>query len=267
MERIQQWIMQKASIFEVRGDSPDEPFAFLYSTIINLPENEKFRALSRCVVVENVQQLRSCALTFQNPLIIAAPADCREAAGLAIEKGHHIFLCADSKSIDFRNNLLELSRPQRSIIEKNLHQSGISEADAQRIARDFGRSIPVLRRHLFQSSAKTPTWADEKPASVVPLLFAGAWDEHKEGDRQVIELLSGMPHDSFVKTLKPFLSIDDSPVRKVGSVWMVKSPLDAWFMLAPHLTQADLKLFEQAILSVLIKTDPKHDRAAKRWAA
>lgn len=269
MERIHQWIGQNASIFEVRGDSPDEPFAFLYSSIINLPESERLRALSRCVVVEDIQQLRSCALAFQNPLIIVAPSECRGAAGLAVEKGHHVFLSADSKSIDVRNNLLELSRPRREVVEKNLHKTGLSKTESQRTARNFGRSIPVLRRHLFLSSAKTPTWADEKSSSIlIPLLFAGAWDEHKKGDRDVIELLSGVTHNAYIKALKPFLSIEDSPVRNIGSVWMLKSPLDAWFMLAPHLTDEHLGLFKRAILSVLTKTDPKYDlKAEKRWMA
>ncbi len=269
MERIQQWITQKPAILEVRGDSPDEPFVFLYASIANLPETERLRTLSRCIVVENIQQLRSCATRFQNPLIIAAPADCREAAGLAVEKGHHIFLSAEAKSIDFRDNLLELTRPQHSVVEKNLHQNGLSEVEAQCVARDFGRSIPVLRRHLFRSSAKTPVWADAESARLlIPGLLAGAWNEQKDGDRQVIEVLSGMKYDAFVKEIKSYLSVEDSPIRKIGSVWMLKSPLDAWFMLAPHLTDDILKLFEQAILAVLTKTDPKYDlKAEQRWAA
>lgn len=269
MERIQQWLRQDASILEIRGDSPDEPFAFLYTAIVTLTEVARLQALSRCVLVENVQQLRSCATTFQNPLIIVAPAECREAAGMAVEKGHHVFLSADSRSIDFRNNLVQLSRPRREVVEKALRQNGLSEADSQKIARDFGRSIPVLRRHLFLSSARTPAWSDEQSAStLMPLLFAGAWDDHKEGDRNIIESLSGMKYEEYVKRLKPFLGIEDSPVRKIGSVWMLKSPLDAWFLLAPHLTEDDLKLFEGAVLSTLTKTDPKYDlEAEKRWMA
>ncbi len=269
MGRVHQWLRQRPSILEIRGDSPDEPYAFLYSSIMNLPEPERLRALSRSVVVENVQQVRACATTFQNPLVIVAPAECREAAGLAVDKGHHIFLSADSRSIDFRNNLWELSRPRRSVIEQGLHESGLSESEAERIARDFGRSIPVLRRHRFRSSARTPSWSDERgAATLISLLFAGAWNENQEGDRNVIETLSGMTHDAYVKALKPFLSMDDPPVHNVGTVWMLKAPLDAWFLLARHLTDEHLKLLEHAILSVLTKTDPKYElEAEKRWAA
>jgi hypothetical protein len=63
---------------------------------MNLPAVDRLRALSRCVFVENVQQLRLCANSFQNPLIIVASADCRDAAGFAVDKGHHVFLSADA---------------------------------------------------------------------------------------------------------------------------------------------------------------------------
>lgn len=268
-ERIYAWLRGKAAILEVRGDSPDEPYAFLYSSIDTLPVQERLQALSRCVVVENVQQVRSCATTFQNPLIIVAPAECREAAGFALDKGHHVFLSADARSIDFRNNLIELSRPLHDIVEKHLRENGLSEMDARKIARDFGRSVPVLRRHLFRSSAKTPAWADEKSATtLIPLLFAGAWNERMNGDHDVIESLAGTTHDEYTKALKPFLSMEDSPIRHIGTIWMVKSPLDAWYLLAPHLTEDHLKLFERAVISVLTKTDPKYDlEPEKRWMA
>jgi len=269
VERIKKWLKDEVSIIEIRGDSPDEPFAFLYSVVITLSENEKIQALSRCVVVESAQQLRSCATTFKNSLIIVAPSECRETAGFAVKKGHHVFLSADSKSINLHKNIIRLSRPRREIVEDCLHQTGLSRMNAKRLARDFGRSIPVLRRHLSQSSARTPVWADEKSAAIlIPLLFAGAWDENKEGDKQLIESLTGLSYIEYIKLLNPFIAIDDSPIRKVGSVFILKSPLDAWYIIAPHITDENLKLFEQAIISALTKTDPKYDLDAnKRWMA
>ena len=270
VEVIQKWITDKPRTLEVQGDHPDEAFAFLYASIAILPETEKAQALARCIVVENINEFRQVAQAFQNyPLIIAAPGECINAASLAITKGHHVFISMNATVIGIRD-VLRLARPQRGVIEKILHEGGLSEAEAQRFARDSGRSIPVLRRHLFQSNAVSdPAWANAESARILlPVLFANAWDEHKDGDRQVIETLSGMSHDNFVKALIPFLSIDDSPIRKIGSVWMIKSPLDAWFLLAPHLTQDSLKLFEQSLLGVLTKTDPKYElEAEKRWAA
>lgn len=271
VEEIQKWIGQRPSILEVQGDHPDEALAFLYAAIATLPETERAQAFARCVVVENINELRQLIQAFQNyPLIIAVSGECIDVAPAATAKGHHVFISMDAKVIGIRD-VLRLSRPQRSIVEKILHDSGFPEAEAQRFARDSGRSIPVLRRHLFRSSAvSAPAWANAESARILtPTLLAGSWNENKEGDHQVIEKLSGMKnYDAFIKELNPFLLIDDSPIRKIGSVWMVKSPLDAWFILAPYLTNDTLTLFQQSILSVLTKTDPKYGLPTEqRWAA
>ncbi len=270
VEVIQKWIADRPKILEVQGDHPDEALAFLYASIATLPEIEKAQALARCVVVEHIGELRQLTQAFQNyPLIIAASGECINAAHAAVAKGHHVFISMDATVIGIRD-VLRLSRPQRGEVEKILHETGLSEAEAQRVARDSGRSIPVLRRHLFQSNAvSAPEWANAESAKMLlAVLFANAWDENREGDRQVVGTLSAMSYDTFVRELMPFLSIADSPVRKVGNVWMVKSPLDAWFLLAPHLTQDQLKFFEQSLLTVFTKTDSKYElEAEKRWAA
>jgi len=271
VEEIQKWIGQMPSILEVQGDHPDEAFAFLYAAIATLPETERAQAFSRCVVVESINELRQLIQAFQNyPLIIAVPGECINAAPAATAKGHHVFVSMDAKVIGIRD-VLRLSRPQRSIVEKILHDSGFADAEAERIARDSGRSIPVLRRHLFRSSAvSAPAWANADSARIlIPALLAGSWNENKEGDRQVIEKLSGVKnYEDFIKELTPFLSIDDSPIRKIGNVWMLKSPLDVWFIIATYLTNDALTFFQQSVLSVLTKTDPKYDLPTqKRWAA
>jgi hypothetical protein len=92
MERIHKWIRGEPDILALRADSPDEWFAFLYSSIMSLPEPEKSQALSRCILVDSMKELRTCLATFQNPLIIVAWAECWEWRGLAVEKGHRIFI-------------------------------------------------------------------------------------------------------------------------------------------------------------------------------
>ena len=269
VEKIQKWINEKASILEVQGDAPDEAFAFLYGSIDLLPDQDKTKALSRCVVVDNLTDFRACIDAFQNPLIIAAPGSCIEAAGLAVAKGHHVFLSMDAKVIDM-GRIMKLARTQREAVEKALKNSGMSDAEAQRISRDSGRSIPVLRRHLFRSKAvSAPSWANADSSSILfPVLFAGSWNERQEEDRKIIEVLSGEVYAAFLKKLTGLLSIDDSPLRKVGDVWMIKSPLDVWFMIGRHLSDDQLKRYEQAITSVLTKSNPKYELPAdKRWAA
>jgi hypothetical protein len=117
------------------------------------------------------------------------------------------------------------------------------------MARDYGRSIPILHRHLSISSSDRPTWSEKENIKIlIPLLFTGAFDGDKVGDRDIIESLSGMTYEDYIASLTQLLSIDDSPIRNIGKVWMLKAPLDAWYFLATNITTAHLKKFEETVV-------------------
>jgi hypothetical protein len=77
-----------------------------------------------------------------------------------------------------------------------------------------------------------------------------------------------MTCDEYITTLRPILSINDSPIRCVEKIWMLKSPMDAWFMLAEYITNEHLKIFKSTIVPILTQTNPKYDlKEEDRWLA
>lgn len=268
-DEIHTWLRGAPRIFEMQGDAPDEPFAFLYAAIATLPDAEREVAFSRAVVVDTIQQMRGLSQSLIAPIIIAAPAECLEAASFAVNGGHHVFITMDAKTIDM-GRITKLTRPKRDPLLSALKEAGLSDADAQRHVRDSSRSLPVLRRHLFRSGLDVvPAWAGVSSASVLlPALLAGAWVEGKEGDQELIGALAGTTYQEFIRNLTQIATMDDAPIRKVGNVWKLKSPLDAWFLAARHLDAEHFARFRKVINSVLTQTNPKYDLPAdQRWAA
>jgi len=267
VKSIVDWIQGDPEILCVQGDSPDEPIGFLYSSIATLSGNDKKQALSKCVVVNDIEELRQL-LKFDSHLIIATTSECIEAVGLANEKGHHVFVGMDTNTTSLKS-ILRLNRLSRNEVEKNLVTAGVKKKEAVKISRDVGRSISVLRRHLSKSGTKNPSWANADSAKILlPAMFAGAWSDNKDGDKKILEKLSGMEYVVYRKELKKFTLIDDSPVSCIGTVWTLKSPLDLWYLLAKFIDNDFLALFRESILSVLTKTDPKYDLPINnRWAA
>ena len=267
VEGLHRWLAGPPGILEVQGDSPDEALAFLYAAIYRLDEPLRLAALSRCLVVDTLDQMRGC-LEFER-LILAAPAHCRQAAGYAVTKGHHVFLIADSNTIDHGGRLVQLSRPRTEALAGALRKNGLSDDDAYRRARDSGASIPVLRRLIFRASSGRPEWTrPEWLETLIPAMLAGAWVSDRDGDRAVLEALSGCPFQEFISALERLLKVEDSPVRRVDQVWMIKSPLDAWFMLAQYVDQQHAARFQEVATAVLRETDPKYDlEPDQRWAA
>ncbi|GAH89242.1 unnamed protein product, partial [marine sediment metagenome] len=145
---------------------------------------------------------------------------------------------------------------------------GLSEADAQKYSRDTGRSLTVLQRQLTKI-VDQPEWAKaDSTRNIVPALLAGRWTEKKEADKEIISRLAGKPYDSFSEKLSAWLHKPDSPMLKIGDGWRLVSPIDAWFALAPFLTEADLQQLRSAALKVLGSINPLLDlEPEKRWSA
>jgi hypothetical protein len=265
VQRVHQWLAAAPGVLELQGDAPDEVRAFLFAAIAQQDEPARTKSLSRCLVVEDIAQLRAC-LDY-SPLVIVAPAECREAVGHAIQKSHHVLLTADSNAIDFRGRLVLLSRPRRDMLEAALHKNGFADADAHCLARDSGASIPVLRRRVFRASIGAPAWARPDSARLLlPPLLAGAWKDGQAGDQAILKVLTG--RSEFATEFEPLLSVPDAPLRKFDNVWMLKSPLDAWFLLAHNLDAEHLARFRRAAVEALGEVHPKYELdPGRRWAA
>lgn len=68
------------------------------------------------------------------------------------------------------------------------------------------------------------------------------------------------------ENLTKALASPESPVRRIGSIWKVASPRDAWFRLARYLITSDVEAFEVAVMSVLTSSEPVDDEPSNWFA-
>src|SRR5262249_42881178 len=131
------------------------------------------------------------------------------------------------------------------------------------------RNLVVLRRLIPSAPGRLPRWAQSTPTgALLAALLAGGWDEEFEGDRAKISELAGQPYEQLVSALVPYVGEFDSPLRKVGSTWRIASPPDAWLLLAPYLTAAEIERFEAVAHEVLGSADPRYNMdPGDRWLA
>jgi hypothetical protein len=268
-EIVHNWLNKPPAVLSFQGDSADEPFAFLYSSFSRLPDFEKIRAFSKCIYVDSQPELRHILDTYNIPLILAVTIECNDLVGLAVKKGHHVFL-GTGANVSSTRGADRLSRPLIGTIQENLKRIGVEEVKARRLSKDSGRSLPVLRRRMSTSPAITaPDWVNPQNAHLLlPVLFIGAWNEKKDGDQQIVEYIAGKNYAEYLSELGDLLTVTDPPLLKVGNVWMLKSPIDAWFLIARYANEAILQRYQQVVKDVLLKKNPKYELPAdQRWAA
>ncbi|KYH31340.1 hypothetical protein [Neomoorella mulderi] len=266
-ESVRKWLNSSPSPLAVQAATSDEALVFLASVINTLPEIEREFILSKAIVLESSDSFRHITVTGRRGLLLIPRFAEIEGTPQATQRGHHVYipLGPDNK---VTTEKIELPRLKRESFIDALKKMGLSESDAQRFSKETGRSLTVLRRRLTKI-ANQPEWAQADSArDIIPCLLAGRWSEKKAEDKKIISQFAGKPYEAFSEKLLTWMHKSDSPVLKIGEWWRLVSPIDAWFALAPFITEADIQTFKKVALKVLGIINPALElEPQKRWLA
>jgi len=273
--KILKWLYGEPSSLAVQAESPAEAVAFLYATIEQLPVEYRAHYMNRCLIARTPDVARTLADSTAPLIIVLDDTDFGIAARLA--QRHHVYVAYGANAPE---NAMPLSRPTREALKFALADMMGTDADqdkkreraeaAEKLIVECQRSLAVLRRLIPSAPGlPIPEWAKpEHGRELVAALLAGAWDEKKAGDRTVLERLTGEKYDIIVGRFTRWLSVPDSPIRKVDSTWKLTSPRDAWFRLARYISTVDLDRFSSVAIEVIGSADPRFEiEADKRWYA
>ena len=222
-----------------------------------LEPEERANVLERALVI-NCETSWQQLIDSPDPLILIVELGEPEGIGTAIQNGHHVFVPCDRVNSD-RENLL--SRIVHDAAEKALQGMGLNRKRSHSYATLARRSLSALRRKLaIAKNIQQPAWAKPNEARVLlaPLLVS-AWNEACEGDRQVLERISGLTYTDIQASLVRWANEPDAPVRNIGHVWTIASQEDAWRLIARYLTADDLERFEDVAIEVLSELNPKFE--------
>ncbi len=261
-DRAIDWLRGSPDVLTLQGESQKEVSAFLAAVVQGLEPEERANILDRAVVID-------CETSWQHliestdPMILIVELGEPEGIGTAIKNGHHVFVPSDRVSSD-RANLLP--RIVRSAAEKALHGMGLNRNKVHRYATLARRSLSALRRELaIAKNIQQPAWAkpNEAQALLAPLLIS-TWNDSCNGDRKVLEQLSGKSYKAIQTLLVRWVNEPDAPIRKVGDIWTIASQEDAWILIARYFTDDDLKRFEDVAIDVLSELDPAFELPSKQ---
>jgi hypothetical protein len=250
-ERVISWLRGSPDVLTLQGESQKEVTAFLAAVVQGLEEEERSKVLGRAFVID-------CETSWQHlielhePLILIVEVGNPEGIRTAVKNGHHVFVPSNRVGSDLQNLL---PRIVHSAAAEALQSMGFNRNQAHRYATLARRSLSALRREL--KAIQHPAWAKPIEARVLlaPLLIS-AWSDSCEGDRKVLEQLSDRSYQEIQTHLVRWAKESDAPIRKVGDVWTIASPEDAWRLIAGYLTDDDLKRFEDVAVEVSSELNP-----------
>ena len=254
----------------VAADSTEEALAFLSLVFADDTSVELGRLRDKCVVFMKPGALSKVAAGVKDFVAVVPNREVERELGPHASTIRSIVIMPRNTASGTRDVVLEPLTSEA--FTKALEEGGsVGRDEVGRLARVSGRSLTVLRRRLSTVQAiQNPHWAEDKElaASLIPFLFAGAWNSENPADCEAICRMAGIdPYDVLEQRAQDVVSMHDAPMWSVGAFRGVVSKIDMLFSIAGSLTTPALKRFFEVARHVLGEDDPKLDLPeGDRWA-
>lgn len=163
---------------------------------------------------------------------------------------------------------IELPHRSKANYHKALESLGYEVDDYVRIEENTKRRfLPFYRSITTVPTRKQPKWLEEGDRrELIPALMIGGWTARFPGDREVVEIISGIPYEEYMQCFNRWTATEDAPVFRVLDVCQIVSVQDLWNLLFDQLTEGDIERFRQCVEDVFGAIDPTFELPEDRWA-
>ena len=249
----------KVGLLRIVADSREEGLAFLHTALSRCDEDLQ-GVLDRMVVFAERNQLPKLAVG--SPGFIPVIADMEVEKELARSGCKIKGIVIEWRTAVQHEAVVTLEPLSAQAFAKALESMGLDRGRIDRLDRESGRSLTVLRRRLAESAALAdPSWStDQELAEAIgPMMLAGAWNTNNEADRYLMGELSGCDYEQLDKRFTQLLDLEDSPVWSAGGLQGVVSKIDALYGVHRWVNRDLIERFMEVAELVLSERDPALD--------
>ena len=254
IEKVKEFFKNDSGVLYIKSITKDEALIFPIAILEHIDNQEKNHLSSKTLVIDNRDSFNKI-IQSSYPLIIVVKfqADCTDISG-AIHKGHKLIIPL-SPSDEINSDKIDLPIVSSNDFENGLKNMGIDGEQARLLTKNTGRSISVLRR-LLKLDNMQPKWLESiNVTDIIPILLVNRFSEFKNGDKEIIERISGKTFSEYEKFLKSLLNQEDTPVYHINGVWRLISPTDTWLYIAKYVSNIDFGELHKICLDVLSEID------------
>jgi hypothetical protein len=237
---------------EVQGISRDETIVFIIAAYISQGDEQLQSFFAHSIIVNDAVTLREICANQRGLVIIYDPGDDQVIDNIKFNNNKILY----PVSYRIHSNGLSIPIPKTCNFVVQLETFGIDHRRANRIAKECGKSLIVISRYLSNTPGRVSWSQGLDPAELIPLFLVQRIDSNREGDRLIIETLSGESFDNYLQKIKKWSLIFDKPVIQVANVWQVTAPYDLLFVIGRQITEDQLNRLREVFFMVIGETDP-----------
>lgn len=249
IETVKSFLKNDEKVLYIKSITTDEAVAF---PLAILKQSDDIISYENIIVIDNNESFNQFTQT-NKPLIIITKFKVEniDLRG-AIQNGHKIIIPISLADETTSSEKIQLPIVSREAFETGLKNMSIDSEQARILTKNSGRNISVLKRLLKFDDTTKPKYLDSvQIRDIIPMVLINRFSENLDGDKEIIEKLSGKTSDEYIQFLRILATLEDSPVYYINGVWRLVSPTDAWLYFAKYITQQDLTNFHNICLEVL----------------
>lgn len=176
-----------------------------------------------------------------------------------VQNNINIFIYSIDENCYSENKII-LKKRMRKTIVSSLESIGFDLKEAQDLVNNtHGLFVPMKRKLFNGADYEIPKWAQTHTDAVMTALLCGKWTEC-EGDKEIIEELSGIGYEEFKKELTPYLHNENPYLIKVKhfneKICQLASVEDAWTELDDYIEDSFWNKFIEWFDVILLDMDP-----------
>lgn len=251
----------------IRAASVDDGLAFVACSMMAQGTESSEPMLSRSLLVHDGSSLRRLDTT-SNLLILLPYEEHLQREARLIENHHVVFVTTDGDGDG--EGYISLPPLDHLALQAALSEAGVPGDELPRYVRAGNKSLLALQRVATRFGQPDPDlWAhDLSDRAVRRAWLAGAWNQMRSGDVEVLEGFTGRPADDIEERLRSVVSQPDPLFARVGGTWAVAAAEDSWRTARHAITEPDLDSLERAVQTVLGAVDPRLELPPdERWSA
>ena len=253
------------STFVVRGDSPHEAWGFMLAALRRVEsEEERTNLYARTIIADDEEVARG--LQHLKNLIIILKQTRGQVSGYLSSRGCHVVV-PEGNDAHSERNVIILGRSSHRLFTTALEKMGFLGVEAEQVTRACGLSVTIFQRQRALANFERPKWAESASViSLLPAILAGRWSDKSQADRGILcRLANTVEYGDIELQLQDFLWVDEPPLQKIGEMWTLTAPVDAFQLIARRLTTAHLEQFKNVFRDVFGRIDPKVELPPEEW--
>ena len=247
----------------IKAASVDDGLAFAACSMMAQGAEVSEPMLSRSLLVHDGITLRR--LDSTSSLLILLPYEGHLQREAHLVENHHVVFVLTDGDAD-----IELPPLDHLTLEAALRGAGVPEAGLSRYVRAGNKSLLALQRVATRFGQPDPSqWSQDLSERVVRRAWlAGAWNQLRSGDVEVLEGMTAAAQDDIDERLHSVVRQPDPLFTRVGAAWAVAAAEDSWRTARHAIRDADLEALERAVQNVLGAVDPRLELPPEaRWSA